>query len=153
MSEYKLAEEIIGRSVADTWDEAKLEWTLDEIYEVKEPRTCLCGHFPIVEICVLKNKVNGQRAVVGNCCVKKFMGLPSQKLFDAIKRVSADESKALNAETLEHAHRKGWINDWEHRFYCDTMRKRKPSDKQLAKRIQINRKVLAQLTKERTAPQ
>ncbi len=147
MSKYKLAEEIIARSEADTWDEAKLEWGLAEIYKVDDPRKCLCGHFPIIEICVLKNKENGKRAVVGNCCVKKFIGLPSHKIFDAINRVSADESRALNAETIDHAHREGWVNDWERQFYFDTMRKRNLSAKQLAKRIQINGKVLKKMTK------
>ena len=46
MSEYKLAEQIIQLSVANTWDEAKLEWQLEEIYRQEEPDTCLCGHSP-----------------------------------------------------------------------------------------------------------
>ncbi len=37
MSEYKLTQEIIPLSVAGTWDEAKLEWTLEEVYEADEP--------------------------------------------------------------------------------------------------------------------
>ena len=69
MSEYKLTQEIINRSVSDRWDEAKLEWSLCEVYEAEDPETCLCGHFPIIELCVLGNKTNGRFATVGNCCV------------------------------------------------------------------------------------
>ena len=43
---------------------------------------CLCSHFPIKEICVIRNRVNGVRAEVGNVCVKKFLGLPSGKIFE-----------------------------------------------------------------------
>lgn len=87
MSEYKLTEEIIKLSQSKLWDVAKSEWTLYEIYEADKPERCLCGHFPIIEICNLKNKLNSNYATVGNCCVKKFIGLPSDKIFQVIKRV------------------------------------------------------------------
>jgi len=101
MSEYKLGQEIVARSVAKVWDTAKTEWGLHEIYEADEPETCLCGHFPIIELCVLINRRNGQLATVGNCCVKKFMGLPSDLIFQAVKRVRADSGRSLNAESIE----------------------------------------------------
>jgi hypothetical protein len=142
MSEYRLIEEIIKLSVANTWDEAKLEWQLAEIYHQEEPDTCLCGHFPINEICVLRNKRNNSTTEVGNICVKKFLGLPSELIFQALRRIAKDETRALNAEAIDHAFHKGWINSWEKKFYFNTMRKRNFSDKQLAKRIEINRKVL-----------
>ena len=81
-------------------------------------------------------------AVVGNVCVKKFLGLPSGKIFQAIRRVASDEERSLNIETIEHAYKKGWINGWEQQFSLDTLRKRNLSQKQLAKRVQVNRKVL-----------
>lgn len=140
MSEYKLTEEIIARSVADFWDAAKLEWSLSEVYEAEEPETCLCGHFPIIELCILQNKHNHGFATVGNCCVKKFLGLESDKIFQAVKRVRKDNERALNAEAIDYGFSKGWINDWERSFYLDTMRKRILSTKQKSKRIQINEK-------------
>lgn len=140
MSEYKLTEEIISRSNTLKWDSAKLEWSLAEVCEVEKPETCLCGHFPIVELCVLQNRVNGNVAIVGNHCVKKFLGLGSDKIFQAIKRVRKDRERALNAESIEYGHGKGWISDWEKKFYLDTMRKRKLSAKQRSKRVQINEK-------------
>lgn len=54
MSNYKLAPEIIRRSKAQTWDEAVKEWKLKEVYE-SDRQSCLCGHFPIVEICLIRN--------------------------------------------------------------------------------------------------
>ena len=47
MSEYRLMQEIIDRSFAKAWPEAKLEWELVEVYEAHDREPCLCGHFPI----------------------------------------------------------------------------------------------------------
>ncbi len=145
MSQYKLTEEILKLSRAQIWDVAKLEWSLYQIYEAEEPETCLCGHFPIIEICTLQNKLNGQFATVGNCCVKKFIGLPSDLIFQAVKRVRKDNQKSLNAEAIKHAHEKGWINDWEYNFSINTMRKRVLTDKQLQTRMRVNEKMLANM--------
>ena len=142
MSEYKLTQEIIQLSQSKVWDFAKLEWVLDEIYEADEPETCLCGHSPIIEICNLRNKINGQFATVGNCCVKKFIGLPSDLIFQAVKRVRKDKQKSLNAEAIQHAFQKKWINEWEYKFSIDTMRKRSLTGKQLQTRMNINEKML-----------
>lgn len=139
MSEFKLTTEIISLSESDFWDAAKLEWSLSEVYEAEEPETCLCGHFPIIELCVIQNFKNGHNATVGNHCVKKFLGLESEKIFQAIKRVRKDSEKSLNAEAIEYGYSRGWINDWEYKFSLDTMRKRKLSEKQRQKRIQINK--------------
>ena len=95
-SQSQLTTEILKLSVAQTWNEAKREWSLEEIYEADEPETCLCGHYPIIELCLLRNDHNGAQATVGNICVKKFMGLPSDNIFQAIKRVRKDASKSLN---------------------------------------------------------
>lgn len=109
VSEFKLIEEIIKLSSSNIWDTAKLEWKLDEIYEADEPRRCLCGHFPIIEICIIKNKANNNSAIVGNCCVKKFIGLPSDKIFQAIKRVRKDSERSLNVEAIEYSFQKNGL--------------------------------------------
>lgn len=142
MSEFRLTTEIVARSVSPIWDAAKLEWALHEVYEADEPETCLCGHFPIIELCVLRNKFNRGLATVGNCCVKKFIGLPSDLIFQAVKRVRCDVTKSLNAESLSHAIAKGWVNQWEHDFYLRVMRKRNLTAKQSAKKSQINQKFM-----------
>jgi len=82
-------------------------------------------------------------------CVKKFMGLPSDPIFAAVKRVRKDGSKSLNAEAIDHAFGRGWINDWERGFSFATMRKRRLSEKQLNKRREINRKVLQNVARNR----
>ena len=142
MSEYRLTQGIIELSDAKIWDDAKLEWRLAEVYEAEEPDTCLCGHFPIIEICVLHNVINGNTTIVGNCCVRKFIGLPSDKIFQAIKRLRKNNEKSLNAEAIQYAREKKWINEWEKSFYLDIMQKRNLSPKQLNKKIQINEKIV-----------
>lgn len=152
MSEYRLVAEIIERSQAMNWDQAKLEWGLAEVYQADEPETCLCGHFPIVELCVLRNKLNSITATVGNCCVKKFLGLPSDLIFQAVKRVRADNDKSLNGESIAHAFEKGWINQWEHDFYFSIMRKRNLSAKQAATKRSINLKMMRNMRRPSAQP-
>jgi hypothetical protein len=142
MSEYKLIEEIIALSYSKNWDSAKLEWTLESIYFGEGQDSCLCGHFPIVELCQLKNKVNRNTVIVGNYCVNKFLGLPSAQIFQAVKRVQEDITKSFNAESIHHARTKRWIDDWDFNFYSDVFRKRNLSEKQLNKKIAINEKIL-----------
>lgn len=149
MSKYQLTKEIVARSESKIWDAAKLEWALEEVYESEVPETCLCGHFPIIEICLLRNKRNRNTATVGNCCVKKFIGLPSDKIFQAVKRVRKDAEKSLNAEAIQHAFDRGWISEWEKDFYFDIMRKRNLSLKQAAKKEQINEKFLHNMQRKK----
>lgn len=133
MAQFQLTTEIVKLSNAATWDAAKTEWQLLEVYEAEEPETCLCGHFPIIELCILQNNINTNQATVGNCCVKKFIGLPSDKIFQAVKRIRKDLGKSLNAEAIDHAFQRGWLSEWERNFYFDIMRKRSLTDKQKAK--------------------
>lgn len=139
---WRLTEEIISLSVADTWNEARAEWALVNVFFSEDPCTCLCGHSPIKECCVLENHANGNEAIVGNVCVKKFLGLTTGPLFQALDRIKRDNTRALNATAVEFAFTKNWISNWERGFYLDTLRKRKLSPKQRAKRVQINDSVL-----------
>jgi len=141
-SKYKLPKEIIEKSFSKTWDEAKTEWEIYEVYEDLEFDTCLCGHYPIKQICILNNSTTHYRVKVGNCCVKKFLGLPSHLIFNAIKRIKIDNNKSLNAVTIDYAHTKEWINDWEYEFLFSTIRKRKLTPNQLGSRIKINKRIL-----------
>jgi hypothetical protein len=149
VSQSQLITEILERSVAQTWDEARREWSLYEIYEADEPETCLCGHFPIIELCVLSNRHNGIQATVGNCCVKNFIGLPSDRIFQAIKRIRRDPSNSLNPEAIQHAFDRQWITEWERDFYLTIMRKRNLTEKQSAKKLQINDRVLRHVRRQR----
>src|SRR3569832_509248 len=125
MSEFQLMRQIVALSQASTWDKAKLEWELESVNDEEEPDTCLCGHFPIDEICVIANRENGNTAIVGYVCVKRFLGLPSGPIFQSVKCVKRGSRKTFNEETIIHAHQKGWITTWERAFYLDTWRKRK----------------------------
>ena len=142
MSEYKLLEEIIVLSQSKKWDQARLEWKLENIYFGDGRDSCLCGHFPIVELCQIRNKINQNTAIIGNCCVNKFLGLPSAQIFQAVKRVRNDITKSFNMVSINHARSKGWINNWENEFYLSIFRKRELSEKQLFQKVQINKKIL-----------
>jgi hypothetical protein len=144
---WRLREEIVALSVSPDWRQARREWELAAVWFAApgEPGTCLCGH-RIVEHCVLVNRRNGNRATVGNVCVTRFMGLGSEAIFAALRRIVKDGRGALNAEAVEHAHRRGWINDWERRFYLDVIRRRSPSERQRTKRTEINERVLRGLS-------
>jgi hypothetical protein len=144
-NKYQLKKNILALSESDIWPIARTEWELSEVYFEDEPSTCLCSHFPIIEVCVLRNKSNGNLAEVGNVCVNGFIGIPSKIIFDGIKRVSKDTTKALNLSAADYAQRKGWVNDWEHEFLVDTARKRILSPRQMSKRDQINRTVLSRM--------
>jgi hypothetical protein len=145
MERFKLFEEIINRSNAKEWEDAKSEWILKDISISDYPESCLCGHYPIKELCFLRNIYTGQEVIIGNCCVKKFIAPESDRMFQAVKRVKRDESKSLNSEMIEHAFEKCWINDWEYFFYQDTFKKRNLSHRQLAKRKAINEKILERI--------
>lgn len=143
MSEYKLTSKIIELSCSDNWAEAKSEWILIDIRKEERSSTCLCGHYPIHEICFLRNIKNNKVAIVGSCCVKKFMGMPSDVIFRSIKRVENNIESSLNEKTIQQAHKSGLITEWEHKFYINTCGNRKLTHGQRAKRIQINRKLLS----------
>lgn len=146
-NQFVLSQEIIELSEAGIWDLARAEWELVGIYFADEHEMCLCSHYPIKEVCVLRNKTNSNTAEVGNVCVNKFLGIPSKIIFDGIKRVSRDIEKALNTSAAHFAFRKNWINEWEYNFCVSTANLRVLSIKRMAKRTQINRKVLQNMRK------
>ena len=147
--EYRLREEIIALSINKKWHVAKNEWVIDYIVFQDEPETCLCTHTPIKELCYLKNRFNEKTALVGNICVKKFLGLGSDPIFRCIKKITKDDTKGLNPETIEYAKGKGWINEWEYGFSFDTCQKRALSPSQLDKRIRINHKIVRRLNRSK----
>lgn len=141
---YKLAQEIILLSNAQNWDSAKKEWDFTHAYMSDFSQTCLCGHYPIKEICVIANSENGNQTEVGNCCVNKFLGIESgNKIFTSIKRVKEDVSKSMSAEVLEYLFEKKAIDNFEYEFYSDVIRKRNFSEKQLNIKERINKKLIA----------
>jgi len=139
MSEYKLFAEILKMSDAKVWDEAVKEWSLVKIRYSKEPETCLCGHHPIKELCFIRNSVNGEVALVGNCCIKKFLGVDLSNVFISLSR------GRVNMDVVEYCHEHGVINEWEHDFMRDIVRKCILSAKEDAKGKQIVCKIMSKL--------
>ena len=147
MGQFKLIQEIISLSNSKDWETAKTEWELNQIQFSEEPETCICGHYPIIELCILKNVKNANYATVGNSCVKKFLDLPSDMIFNAVKRVKKNLEKSFNKETIELAFKKRWINRWEYDFSVYTLRKRNLSEKQSHHRKRINTIILKEINK------
>lgn len=134
--------EIIALSVSETWEDAKREWALSDVSFAEEPETCLCGHYPIKEICTIENQKNGNATDVGNCCVKKFLGLPSESIFRGLRRIAADPSSSAGEAVVNHAKNMGILTPWEVSFYANTLRKRNLSFKQTVVRERVNLKIL-----------
>jgi hypothetical protein len=133
---------VLASSHAADWDIAKKEWRLIAISEAHEPETCICGHFPIIELCTIFNASTRSSLDVGNVCVKRFLGFRSDLIFQSLKRVRADQDKAIGPDATAFFYERGVINDWEYKFQQSTMRKRILSERQLAIRCIINQKVL-----------
>lgn len=138
---------ILSMSMAPEWESAKSEWKLVGIGESDTPETCLCGHFPIIELCTITNRVTNKTTDVGNVCVKRFLGFRSDLIFAAIKRIRGDIDKSINAEAAIFFHERGIINDWEYGFQQNTFRKRHLTGAQMATRHSINRKILSGISR------
>jgi len=140
---FKLFQEIIDRSEADTWEDAKKEWFLEyiEMAGEGEDYSCLCTHPHIKELCYIANENNGNEALVGNCCVKKFMELESDLIFQAIRRGK------VNSAMLGYAFSHNMITEWENNFMLGVMRKRKMTVKQRTVYDRLQKKILGSVGK------
>jgi hypothetical protein len=143
-NKYRLTTEILALSEATGWDLAKEEWDLADLFRAgeDEPGRCLCGRFPIYECCVIRNRETGHKAMIGNVCVRKFLGLPADKIFAGMNRIARKLLAAMTSEALAFARERSWVNDREFEFYADTARRRSLTAKQSAYREAINRRVL-----------
>lgn len=139
----KFTAAILALSNAKVWDEAKPEWELYIVYNDGSNRSCKCGHQPIHQICVIRNRKNRNEAEVGNVCVHKFMKLASRRIFSVIRRVRAEISKSLNPHALELFFERGVISSGELDDYKDYWRKRtNMTDAQRRQKLEINQRVL-----------
>jgi hypothetical protein len=120
MSEYVLIPEILALSKSRVWAEAKTEWVLDRIIELPDAEgTCLCSHFPIKELCHIRNIETGNMAIVGNCCIKKFLEIEgASKIFNAIK------NHKINKSIIDYALDKNIINSKQSDYMKTRWRKR-----------------------------
>lgn len=139
----KFKDAILKLSNSPEWAEAKPEWELHCVYNDPSQRSCECGHQPIRQICVIKNKENGNEAEVGNVCIHKFMQFASQRIFAVLRRVQAEITKSLNPASLDLFARRGAITQEEAEDYKAYWRKRKSlNDEDRAQKLDINERVL-----------
>jgi hypothetical protein len=90
----QLRDAVLALSSAREWEVARKEWSVVDVSEVDEPETCLCGHFPTIEICTIADRVTGARTEVGNRRVLRFLGVRSDLIFTAIKRIRKARRKS-----------------------------------------------------------
>jgi hypothetical protein len=141
----RLKAHILQRSTADNFYLARREWSVTSIYLDDAPIECPCGQ-TIFERCYITNHTTGERTIVGNVCVKHFMGMDLSPLFSSAKRIRKDTSKSPNKALLAYAIQMRLINEWEAQFLKDTMGKRKLSEKQTNCRERINTRILAAIS-------
>ena len=113
-----LRAELIAQSLAEDWEAAKLEWTLEGA--VLEPHwsSCLCGH-GIKQKCYMRNTKTGAVNFVGSSCVKQFMrhlDAPSA-MFQSIRRVRQAPERRLHRRLLSLAVDSGLITEEERTAY------------------------------------
>jgi hypothetical protein len=139
----KLLGGVIELSNSKRWVLAKLEWGFDYAYYSLSDQRCLCGHYPIRQIGVIRNLSHYNIAEMGNCCVNKFLGTSeANKIFSSISRLNKNLSRSMSEEALRYLRHKDQVSSYEFGFYRDTLRKRKLTDKQGALRRRINQKLL-----------
>ena len=146
----KLVKRVINLSKSNRWPVAKLEWSFDHAYYSLSDQRCLCGHFPIRQICVIRNLSNQNITEVGNCCVNKFLCITeANKIFSSISRLNKDISKSMSIEALHYLRKHKLISAYEYNFYQSTIRKRSLTEKQFHFREKINQKLLEYTQYER----
>ncbi len=147
MQRYKfpLMSGVVAKSESKDWDEARKEWQLVDVYESEESESCLCGHFPIKEICVLRNEKNNNEIDVGNCCVKKIWNFGNDGIFKNIKEVKSNLTKSFNLNSLKLVLQKHIISQKDYNFYTDIWRKRLLSEKQEKWKVDINKRILSKM--------
>lgn len=150
-NKQQLAAHIIPLSVANTFELARLEWNLVAVEISEEWDSCPCGQ-DIKEHCYIENRLTGHSTYVGNICINRFIQIDTGNLFDGLRRIAADDTANANNDLIEHAYRMGYLYDEkEYRFLKQTMLKRNLSEKQIAWKQKINRRILAQtVVKRRT---
>jgi hypothetical protein len=135
---------ILSLSVSQRFDIARAEWSLVAVEISEEFDQCPCGQ-EIKEHCYIRNRLNGNETYVGNVCINRFIQIDTGNLFDGLKRITKDLAANANSDLIEHAYRMGYLyGEKEYTFLKQTMRKRNLSDAQIAWKVKINRRIVAQ---------
>ncbi len=141
-SKFKiLMENLIEASKSKDWDVAKKEWKVKEIYFVDPEstsgesyyETCSCTHYPIKEVITIKNILNENELIIGNCCITKIIEDENENkrhkaIFNALK------TKKINKELIKQAYyNDNFIYHKEFKFLLNILRKRLVSEEQANK--------------------
>lgn len=133
---------ILSLSKSQHYPTAIREWRLVDVEISEEFGECPCGQ-AIKEHCHLENTITGEKTHVGNVCVKRFMDMDTGTLFDGLRRIAKDPSKAKpNTAVIHYANERGHLFDKELGFLLDVKNKRNFSEPQRAWIEKINRRIL-----------
>lgn len=125
MRAFALFERIVQLSKSKNWEEARKEWRLMGINRTPESQTCLCGHHPIKELCLIQNMHNYIQVIIGNCCINKFFDFKVEdNVFRALKKGK------LNKALILFAREQKIISDIEKAFLLNVHKKKRFSEKQ-----------------------
>jgi hypothetical protein len=144
----QLKAHILPLSVSKSFDLARGEWFLVGVQISEEFDHCPCGK-EIKEHCYIQNRLNGNATYVGNICINRFLGIETGNLFDGLKRIAQDDKANANEDLIEHAYKLGYIFEAEYKFLMQTRLKRKFSEKQVAWKQKINRRIINQTVVQR----
>lgn len=136
----RLKAHILPLSEANDFETARKEWRLIGIELSEEFDNCPCGK-EIKEHCYIENTKTHNKTYVGNVCINRFIGIETGNLFNGLRRIMADPAANANSELIEYAFERGFIYENEYKFLIDTKRKRKLTERQLAWKEKINRRI------------
>lgn len=138
----KLKDHILSLSEADDFDAARKEWDLINVEVSEELGKCPCGQ-SIKEHCHIRNNLNGNTTWVGNVCIKRFIGINTGQLFAGLKRIVQNPSANPNEDLIIYADEFGYIySKEEYQFLMNIRHKRNQSQKQIAWKKKINRRII-----------
>ncbi len=150
-NKFQLITGIISKSNSITWEEAVLEWETIDIYSLndwEESLSSLCWHYPIRNICLLKNSKNTNLVIVWNICVKKFISDAPDKIFTWINTIRKDNWKWPSRELVEWMYLNKAINKYEYDFCIGKFWAKKFYGKQLEFRKTTNDKMVLFFSKK-----
>ncbi|WP_314831472.1 hypothetical protein [uncultured Streptococcus sp.] len=152
MSEELLKETVVELSIADNWEEAKMEWTKAELVKIDADRkqSCLCGHKSLKKVfAITRNDGSGiELSPIGSSCIEKF---ENEELTKSIKRAEKtyklkknlkfeDLREVMDEEMLEDFYSRGYFkedkenefNPWNDYILFKMALSRKNEERQLA---------------------
>lgn len=145
MGQKELQDHILNLSQSTIFETACQEWELFNIYYTEEFDNCPCEHL-IKEHCEISNTLTGATTFVGNVCINRFVGdFGTTLIFAGLKRIQNDLAANANEALISYAEDKGFLYGKESKFLRQTTLKRKLSEKQIAWKKKINRRIVEKI--------